>query len=193
MVHSMCFAKSMAMLMNLICQVLMVWVPVLMWPTSLPSLDWKSWAWLFFKGGCYDHASILTVHSSNLANLYTTKALIGPITCCWVKTIQQLVQMLVFEFKLNTNENFMLPKSCMLILVRFTKEKGQNTLRVNQKEEFRSSLSSMIELYRRNSHIFWLPKDMKTHKHLLESSWSLNFNPSKLDSNGSPSKMPNQF
>jgi hypothetical protein len=46
----------------------------------------------------------------------------GPITRSRAKKIQQEVHALLYEFQSNTNENFMLPKSCMLILLRFTKE-----------------------------------------------------------------------
>jgi hypothetical protein len=42
---------------------------------------------------------------------------------------------LLYEFQLNTNENLMLPKSCMLILLRFTKKQGQNISRANEQEE----------------------------------------------------------
>jgi hypothetical protein len=69
------------------------------------------------------------------------------------KKIQQEVHALIYEFQLNTNENFMLPKSCMLILLRFTKEEGQNKSRVNQREELSVSQSSVTESSRRNSHI----------------------------------------
>jgi hypothetical protein len=47
----------------------------------------------------------------------------------------------------------MLPKSCMLILLRFTKEEGQNISRANQQEELCPSRSSATEPSRRNSHI----------------------------------------
>jgi hypothetical protein len=50
----------------------------------------------------------------------------GPITRSRAKKLQQEVHALLYEFQLNTNKNFMLPKSCMLILLRFTKEEGQN-------------------------------------------------------------------
>jgi hypothetical protein len=80
------------------------------------------------------------------------------------------VHTLLYEFQLNTNENFMLPKSCMLILLRFTKEEGQNISRPDQQEELCPSQSSAIEPSRRNSHIFGLPKAMKAHKYFLESS-----------------------
>jgi hypothetical protein len=46
----------------------------------------------------------------------------GPITCRRAKKIQQEVHALLCELKLNSNDNFVLPKSCMLILLRFTQE-----------------------------------------------------------------------
>jgi diphthamide biosynthesis methyltransferase len=54
-----------------------------------------------------------------------------PITRSRAKNIQQEVHVLLYEFQLNTNENFMLPKSCMLILLRFTQKEGQNISRAN--------------------------------------------------------------
>jgi hypothetical protein len=42
----------------------------------------------------------------------------------------------------------------MLILLRFTKEEGQNISRANQQEELCLSQSSATEPSRRNSHIF---------------------------------------
>jgi hypothetical protein len=97
------------------------------------------------------------------------------------KKLQQEVHALLYEFQLNTNENFILPKSCMLILLRFTKEEGQNISRANQQEKLCPSESSTTEPSRRNSHIFWFPKVMKAHKYFLESSWSLVSNASKDD------------
>jgi hypothetical protein len=110
-----------------------------------------------------------------------TQAFDGPITHSRAKKLQQEVHALLYEFQLNTNENFMLPKSCMLILLRFTKEEGQNISRANQQEELCPSQSSATEPSRRNSHIFWFPKAMKAHKYFLESSWSLVSNASKAD------------
>jgi hypothetical protein len=83
-----------------------------------------------------------------------TQVFDGPITRSRAKKLQQEVHALLYKFQLNTNENFMLPKSCMLILLRFTKEEGQNTSRANQKEELCPSQSSATEPSRRNSHIF---------------------------------------
>jgi hypothetical protein len=78
----------------------------------------------------------------------------GPITRRRAKKIQQEVHMLLYDFQLNTNENIMLPKSCMLILLMFNKEEGQNISRANQREELCSSQSSAIEPSKRISHIF---------------------------------------
>jgi hypothetical protein len=50
-----------------------------------------------------------------------TQAFDGPITRSRAKKLQQEVHALLYEFQLNTNENFMLPKSCMLILLRLNK------------------------------------------------------------------------
>jgi hypothetical protein len=83
-----------------------------------------------------------------------TQVFDGPITRSRAKKLQQEVHALLYEFQLNTNENFILPKSCMLILRRFTKEEGQNISRVNQQEELCPSESSATEPSRRNSHIF---------------------------------------
>jgi hypothetical protein len=87
--------------------------------------------------------------SSTLPNIRTR-----PITRSRAKQIQTRVDALLYEFKLNTNDNFMLPKSCMLLFLRFTKEEGQNISRVNKREELCSSQSSVTKASRRNSHIF---------------------------------------
>jgi hypothetical protein len=50
----------------------------------------------------------------------------GPITRSQVKKIQQEVRALRYEFQLNTSDNFMLPKSFMLILLRYVEESHQD-------------------------------------------------------------------
>jgi hypothetical protein len=50
----------------------------------------------------------------------------GPITHSQAKKIQQEVHTLLYEFQLNTNDNFMLPKFCMLILLRYVEENHQD-------------------------------------------------------------------
>jgi hypothetical protein len=50
-----------------------------------------------------------------------------PITRSQAKKIQQEVHVLLYEFELlNSNDNFMLPKSCMLILLRYVEENHQD-------------------------------------------------------------------
>jgi hypothetical protein len=73
-----------------------------------------------------------------------TQVFDGPITRSRAKKLQQEVHALLYEFQLNTNKNFMLPKSCMLILLRFTKEEGQNISKANQQEELCPSESSSL-------------------------------------------------
>jgi hypothetical protein len=50
----------------------------------------------------------------------------GPITRSQAKKIQQEVHALLYEFQLNSNDNFMLPKSCMLMLLRYVEENHQD-------------------------------------------------------------------
>ena len=47
---------------------------------------------------------------------------IGPITRSRAKKLQQEVNVLLSEIYFNINENYILPKSCTLVLLRFTKE-----------------------------------------------------------------------
>jgi hypothetical protein len=49
-----------------------------------------------------------------------------PITRGRAKKIEQEVHALLYEFQLNTNDNFMLPKSCKLILLRYVEENHQD-------------------------------------------------------------------
>ena len=59
----------------------------------------------------------------------------GPITRSRAKKLQQEVHTLLCEIHFNINDNHILPKSCMLLLLRFTKEDDKNTPRLNQREE----------------------------------------------------------
>jgi hypothetical protein len=49
-----------------------------------------------------------------------------PITRSRAKKIQQEVHALLYEFQLNTNDNFMLPKYCLLRLLRYVEENHQD-------------------------------------------------------------------
>ena len=46
----------------------------------------------------------------------------GPITRSRAKKLQQEVNALLCEIHFNINENYILPKSCTLVLLRFIKE-----------------------------------------------------------------------
>jgi hypothetical protein len=48
------------------------------------------------------------------------------ITRSRAKKIEQEVHTLLYEFQLNTNDNSMLPKSCMLILLRYVEDNHQD-------------------------------------------------------------------
>jgi hypothetical protein len=58
----------------------------------------------------------------------------GPITRSRAKKLHQEVHTLLCEIPL-INENHILPKSCMLLLLSFTQEDDQNTPRWNHREE----------------------------------------------------------
>jgi hypothetical protein len=93
------------------------------------------------------------LEESRMTSLATSLILAGQITRSRAKKIQQEVHALHYEFQLNTN-NFMLPKSCVLTLLRYTRENKQSISRANQDEEPNSSQSSVTDVSRRNSHIF---------------------------------------
>ena len=78
---------------------------------------------------------------------------IGPITRSRAKKLQQEVNALLCEIHFNINENYILPKLCTLLLLRFTKEDDINT-----KEDYRegphSNPTSPAERSERSSHNF---------------------------------------
>ena len=78
----------------------------------------------------------------------------GPITCSRAKILQQEVNALLYEIQFNINENYILPKSCMLLLLRFTKEDGKNTKGEENRERPRSNPTSPVEQSKRSSHNF---------------------------------------
>ena len=51
----------------------------------------------------------------------------GPITRSRAKKLQQEVNALLCEIYFNINENYILPKMCTLLVLRFTKEDDKNT------------------------------------------------------------------
>ena len=70
---------------------------------------------------------------------------IGPITRSRAKKVQQEVNTLLCEIYFNINENYILPKSCMLLLLRFTKEDDKNTQGEDYREGSRSNTTTPTE------------------------------------------------
>ena len=68
----------------------------------------------------------------------------GPITRSRAKKLQQEVNALLCENHFNINENYILPKSCTLLLLRFTKEDDMNT-KENYREGPHSNPTSPTE------------------------------------------------
>jgi hypothetical protein len=91
------------------------------------------------------------------------------------------VHALLYEIHLNIHENYIQPKSCKLLLLRFTKEDDKYTRGEDYKEEPCSGQHSMTEPSERISHHFLLPKAMKAHEDLLESLSSLVSNAKSAD------------
>ena len=70
---------------------------------------------------------------------------IGPITRSRAKKLQQEVNALLYEIYFNINENYILPKSCTLLLLRFTKEDDKNTEEEDYREGPHSNPTSAAE------------------------------------------------
>jgi hypothetical protein len=66
----------------------------------------------------------------------------GPITRSRAKKLHQEVHTLLCEIQF-INENYILPKLWMLLLLNFTKEDDQNTPRLNHREEPRRVSSAL--------------------------------------------------
>ena len=105
-----------------------------------------------FQGG-EDDTTMPASSTTSLASTPTT-APAGPITHSRAKKIQEEVHALLCEFQLNINENFILPKLCVLTLLRFTQKDDKDTSSINQREGSSLNQSSVTEASRRNSHIF---------------------------------------
>ena len=86
--------------------------------------------------------------------LTPTQVFNGPVTHSRAKKLQQEVNALLYEVQFNINENYILPKSCTLLLLRFTKEYGKNTQGDDHREEPHSNQTSPVEQLERNIHNF---------------------------------------
>ena len=91
---------------------------------------------------------------------------------------------LLYEVQFNINENYILPKSCTLLLLSVTKENGKNTQGNDHKEEPHSNQTSPAEQSYRTIHNFWFPEAMKVNEHILESLSSLLSNDANADQLG---------
>ena len=92
---------------------------------------------------------------------------IGPITRSRAKKLQQEVNALLCKIHFNINENCILSKSCMLLLLRFTKEDDKNTEGEDYREGPHSNPSSAAEQSERISHNFWFPKAMVVNEDIF--------------------------
>ena len=83
------------------------------------------------------------------------------------------MNVLLCEIHFNINENYILPKSCMLLLLRFTKENDKNTKGEDYREGPHSNPTSPAEQFERINHNFWFPKDINVNEDILERLSSL--------------------
>ena len=79
---------------------------------------------------------------------------IGPITRSRAKKLQQEVNTLLCEIHFNINDNYILPRLCMLLLLNFIKEDDKNTEGEDYREGPQSNPSSAVEQSERISHNF---------------------------------------
>ena len=80
---------------------------------------------------------------------------------------------LLSKIQFNNNENYILPKSCMLLLLRFTKEDDKNTEVEDYREGPHLNSTSPAEQSERIGHNFLSPRATKVNKDILESLSSL--------------------
>ena len=113
----------------------------------------------------------------------------GPITRSRAKKLQQEVHALLCEIHFNINENYILPKCCTLIVLRYIEEeKDESDLKNGPVQVPEEVKNRPVEVkngpVQRNLHNFLLTKAMKVHEHLLESLTSLLSNESSGDQFG---------
>ena len=105
----------------------------------------------------------------------------GPITRSRAKKLQQEVHALLCEIHFNINKNYILPKCCTLIVLRYTEEEKDES----DPEERTSASSRPVEVkngpIQRNLHNVLVTKAMKVHEDLMECLSSLILNESSGD------------
>jgi len=112
-----------------------------------------------------------------------------PITRSRAKKLQQEVHALLCEIHFNINENYILPKCCTLIVLRYIEEEKyesdpeERTSASSRRSQKRTSGSKNGPV-QRNLHNILLTKAMKVYEDLLESMSSLLSNESSGDQIG---------
>jgi len=105
----------------------------------------------------------------------------GPITRSRAKKLQQEVHALLCEIHFNINKNYILPKCCTLIVLRYIEEEKDES----DPEERTSASSGPVEVkngpIQRNLHNVLVTKAMKVHEDLMECLSSLILNESSGD------------
>ena len=110
----------------------------------------------------------------------------GPITRSRAKKLQQEVHALLCEIYFNINDNYILPKCCTLIVLRYIEEEKEEsdheerTSARTRRSQKRTS-GSQKRTSAKNLHNFLLTNAIKVHEHLLESLTSLLSNESSGD------------
>ena len=113
----------------------------------------------------------------------------GPITRSCAKKLQQEVHALLCEIHFNISKNYILPKCCTLIVLRYIEEEKDESDLKNGPVQVREEVKNgPVEVkngpVQRNLHNFLLTKAMKVHEDLLESLSSLLSNESSGDQFG---------
>ena len=113
----------------------------------------------------------------------------GPITRSRAKKLQQEVHTLLYEIYFNTNENYILPMCCTLIVLRYIEEENdESDLEEQTSASPEEVKNGPVEVKNRpvlrNLHNVLLTKAMKIHEDLLESLTSLLSNESSGDQFG---------
>ena len=114
----------------------------------------------------------------------------GPVTRCRAKKLQQEVHALLCEIHFNINENYIIPKCCILIVLRNVEEEKDESEpeQWTSAKQTRRVKNGPVEVkngpVQRNPHNFLLTKAMKAHENLMESLSSLLSNESSGDQFG---------
>ena len=95
----------------------------------------------------------------------------GPITRSRAKKLQQEVHALLCEIYFNINENYILPKCCTLIVLRYIEEEKDES--DSEERTSASSRRSQKRTIARNLYNFLVTKAMKVHEDFMEILSSL--------------------